>query len=100
MVVRRWLAPVLPSKSQIQSLFQKDGLDYFEENFSFGSKVLEHRHPFDEVRIIIKGKILYNVSRNKVLLRPGDKIIIPSNTLHSKEVNHEDCFSLCSYHIH
>ena len=100
MIVRRWLASITPSKSQIKSLFEKDGLEYFEEDFPIGTKVPEHRHPFDEVRMIIKGRILYNVSGNKILLRPGDKIIVPSNTLHSKEVNDEDCFSLCSYHIH
>lgn len=100
MIVHRWLAPITPSKAQIEKLLQKEGLGYFEENFSKGSKVTEHRHPFDELRVIIKGRMLYNVSGNKVLLRPGDKIIIPSNTLHSKEINDEDCFSLCSYHIH
>ena len=100
MIVRRWLATLTPSKKQIESLFKRDGLEYFEENFSVGSKIPEHRHPFDEVRVIIKGKILYNVSGNKILLKPGDKIIVPSNTLHSKEVALEDSFSLCAYHIH
>ena len=98
MIVRRWLAPLTPSKKQIEALFEKDGLEYFEENFEAGTEVLKHRHPFDEVRMIIKGRILYNVSGNKVLLRPGDKIIVPSNTLHSKSVqNEEPCLSICSY---
>ena len=101
MIVRRWLAPLTPSKEQIIALFEKDGLEYFEENFESGISIQEHRHPFDEVRMIIKGRILYNVSGNKVLLRPGDKIIVPSNTLHSKTVQkNESCFSICSYQAH
>ena len=101
MIVRRWLAPLTPSKEQIESLFEKDGLEFFEENFEPGTKIPEHRHPFDEVRMIVEGKILYDVSGNKVLLRPGDKIIVPSNTLHSKFVQKESpCFSICSYQAH
>lgn len=98
MIIRRWLAPLNPSKTQIIALFEKDGLEYFEENFPAGTKIPKHRHPFDEVRMIIKGKIFYNISGNKVLLRPGDKIIVPSNTLHSKFVQKDaDCLSICSY---
>ena len=101
MIVRRWLAPLLPSKEQIEALFEKDGLEYFEENFEAGINIPKHRHPFDEVRMIIKGKLLYDVSGNKVLLRPGDKIIVPSNTLHSKSVQKDEpCFSICSYQAH
>ena len=101
MIVRRWLAPLTPSKEQIESLFEKDGVEFFEENFEPGMNIPSHRHPFDEVRMIVEGKILYDVSGNKVLLRPGDKIIIPSNTLHSKVVQEEaPCFSICSYQAH
>ena len=97
MIVRRWLAPLNPSKEQIEALFEKDGLEYFEENFEAETKIPKHRHPFDEIRMIVEGKILYNVSGNKVLLRPGDKIVVPSNTIHSKSVQDEACLSICAY---
>ena len=100
MIVRRWLAPLKPSKEQIIFLFEQDGLEYFEENFEAGTEIPKHRHPFDEIRMVIKGKILYNISGNKVLLKPGDKIIIPSNTLHSKLIEKEACLSICSYKAH
>ena len=98
MIVRRWLAPLIPNKEQIIALFEKDGLEYFEENFPPGTKIQKHRHPFDEVRMIIKGKLLYDVSGNRFQLRPGDKIVIPSNTLHSKStLKDEACYSICGY---
>ena len=101
MIVRRWLAPNIPNKEQIKVLFEQDDLEYFEENFAPGAKVHKHRHPFDEIRMIVKGELLYNISGNKVLLRPGDKIIVPSNTLHSKAVlKNETCYSICSYEAH
>lgn len=46
----------------------------------------EHKHPFDEVRMILEGELSMNISGNQLLLRVGDKIIIPSNTRHSQKV--------------
>ena len=101
MIIRRWLAPLMPEKRHIESLFEKDGLEPFEENFQPGEKILSHRHPFDEVRMILEGRIIYNIRGNIVLLRPGDKIIVPSNTLHSKEIpTTGPCFSICAYQAH
>ena len=98
MIIRRWIAPLSPSKHQIQTVFEQDGLKYFEEDFDSETEIPKHRHPFDEVRTIVKGEILYNISGNKVLLRSGDKIIIPSNTWHSKSVRKDSfCFSICAY---
>ena len=98
MLVRRWIAPIKPNKEQIKALFEREDLNYFEENFEAETFIPSHRHPFDEVRVIVKGQLLYNISGNKLLLREGDKIIIPSNTLHSKKVQgNEPCLSICAY---
>ena len=96
MLVKRWLAPLKPDKKQIQAFFERDGLNYFEEVFETGFFIPHHRHPFDEVRMIAEGRLLYNISGNKLLLRQGDRIIIPSNTLHSKKAL-LTCISICAY---
>ena len=88
----------MPTALQIKAQFDREGLEYFEENFRAGTLIPDHRHPFDEVRIIVDGQLFYNIAGNKLLLRRGDKIIIPSNTRHSKEVPlQEDCLSICAY---
>ena len=98
MIVRRWLAPNIPSKEQVEQVFKRENLDYFEEVFRSDQKIAEHRHPFDEVRIVVSGELLYNVAGNKLLLRPGDRITIPSNTRHSKQAQGETpCISICAY---
>lgn len=98
MIVKRWLAPIIPNKEQVQAFFEKEGLEGIEEIFEAGTKIEDHRHPFDEVRMMIKGKFLFNIAGNKLLLREGDRIIIPANTRHSKEVHgSESCQSLCAY---
>lgn len=98
MIIRRWLAPIMANKEQIQNFFEKEGLEYTEENFKPGTKIEDHRHPFDEVRMIVEGRLLYNVDGNKLLLRQGDRIVIPANTKHSKQVQGtENCISICAY---
>lgn len=101
MIVKRWMAPLIPSKQQIQKLFEQEGFEHFEEIFAPGEKIPEHRHPFDETRMIVEGRLLYNVAGNKLLLRPGDRILIPSNTRHSKAVHGDkSCLSICAYQAH
>ena len=86
MLVSRWQAPILPKKEQIIMMFEAEGLQTYEERLPPQSSIQNHRHPFDEVRMVFSGELMVDVSGNKLLLRPGDKIIIPSNTKHSKSV--------------
>ncbi len=89
MLVIRWQAPVVPEKKQIRALFEAEGLTPTEEAFPPGTFVDWHRHRFDEVRTVVEGEILFDVAGNKLLLRPGDKIVVPSNTKHSFRVQGE-----------
>ena len=98
MIVNRWQASALPTKEQILMIFEREGLKPFEEIYNPGEEVAPHRHPFDEVRMLIAGALLIDIAGNRLLLRQGDKIIIPSNTRHSKKVHGEaPCVCLCSY---
>ena len=84
MIVTRWQAPVLPSLEQIKLIFETEGLLPNEEILAAKTVIKDHRHPFDEVRMVISGTLLMNISGNQILLRAGDRIEIPSNTRHSK----------------
>ncbi len=98
MIVNRWQAPVLPSIEQIRMIFEREGLKPFQEVYQAGEKIDDHRHPFDEVRMLVKGSLLFNIAGNRLLLRAGDKIVIPSNTKHSKKVEgNSPCICICSY---
>ena len=98
MTVNRWQAPVLPTKEQVLMIFEREGLKPIEEIYNPGEEVTSHRHPFDEVRMLVKGSLLIDIAGNRLLLREGDKIVIPSNTLHSKKVQgQEPCVCICSY---
>ena len=97
MIVSRWQAPLVPGEKQITAMFEAEGLLPLRETFEPGQKVEDHRHPFDEVRMVVGGEMMMSVAGNKLLLRSGDKIIIPSNTKHSMEAHGtETCLCIIS----
>lgn len=86
MLVYRWQAPLYPTKEQARMIFLAEDLVPHEEVFTKEENYPDHRHPFDEIRMILEGEIAMNISGNQLLLRPGDKIMIPANTKHSQRV--------------
>ena len=84
MIVTRWQAPVLPTLEQIKMIFAAEELTPEEETLPAKTVIADHRHPFDEVRMVMSGTLFLNISGNQILLRAGDRIDIPSNTRHSK----------------
>ena len=95
MLVTRWQAPIIPTKEQIKLMFHAEGLTINEELYEAKTKITTHRHPFDEIRMVISGELKINVAGNQLLLRAGDRIEIPSNTRHETEVfGDEPCFCI------
>jgi mannose-6-phosphate isomerase-like protein (cupin superfamily) len=83
MIITRWQAPIIPNRNQIVTILESEGLEPFEEVCTPHKKVSDHRHPFAEVRVIVSGEILFNISGNQFVLRAGDRVEIPANTKHS-----------------
>lgn len=97
MLVTRWQASLVPDTKQIFMMFEAEGLQAYEEVFEPNSLIQDHRHPFDEVRMVAQGQLMLDIAGNKLLLRPGDKIVIPSNTRHSIKVEgQEPCLCICA----
>ena len=86
MIVVRWQAPLKPTKAQARMIFLAEDLTPWDETLTSDETYPEHRHPFDEIRMILEGELAMNIAGNRLLLRAGDKIIIPGNTKHSQEV--------------
>ncbi len=98
MLVRRWQAEAAPTHEIIRSAFENDDLQSEMETLEPGDYQTDHRHPFEEVRQIMEGQLLLNISGNKLLLRPGDRIEIPANTRHSVKCDGgARCISLIAY---
>ena len=100
MLISRLQAPHLPQKDQILMIFQAEGLTPFEDVLPAGEEILDLRNPFDEVRVVAAGELLLDIAGNKLLLRAGDRIVIPSNTRHSKQnQGDEPCICICANKI-
>jgi len=100
LIITRWLAPLSPNQENAQKLLKSEGLDPFIENYTPQQKVAEHKHPFCEVRMVIEGELLFNVSGNQFLLRSGDKVEIPANTRHAHIAQGSTpCLCVCAQKI-
>lgn len=76
-------------------IFLAEDLNPHEEVLIKDGTYKDHRHPFDEIRMVLEGEVALNISGNQLLMRPGDKIMIPSNTRHSyRVVGNIDCICL------
>lgn len=97
MIITRWQAPLVPNKEQAQMILQSEDLDTFEEVYEPQKKVQDHRHPFAEVRIVVSGEMIFNISGNQFVLRPGDRVEIPANTRHSHIAQgNQPCVCICA----
>ncbi|MGZ3772471.1 MAG: cupin domain-containing protein [Pseudobdellovibrionaceae bacterium] len=97
MIITRWQAPIVPNKEQIHNILQSEGLEPYDEIYEPQTKVPEHRHPFAEIRIIASGEMIFNISGNQFVLRPGDRVEIPANTKHSHIAQgFEPCVCVCA----
>ncbi len=95
MLVNRWQAPVLPTRQQMALMLESEGLEPVLETLPAGTSMVDHRHPFDEVRIVVSGQMHLDIAGNKMLLRAGDRVMIPANTKHSKKADGtEECVCL------
>lgn len=100
MIVTRWQAPIIPSKEQVFLILESENLDPYEEVFEPNTKINDHRHPFTEVRIILSGEMIFNISGNQFVLRPGDRLEIPANTKHSHvSQGSKPCVCVCAQRV-
>ncbi len=97
MRITRWRADKRPTQEEMEAMFKDEGLECVVETYPAGSEVKEHRHPFDEVRMVVKGALRFNVAGNEFILREGDRLDLPSNPRHwTKAETQGECVTLCA----
>ncbi len=97
MIITRWQAPVIPNKEQVHLILESENLEPYEEIYQSNAKVPDHRHPFAEVRVVVSGEMIFNISGNQFVLRPGDRVEIPANTRHSHVAQGaQGCLCICA----
>ncbi|MCS7205497.1 MAG: cupin domain-containing protein [Leptospiraceae bacterium] len=69
-------------QEQIDYWSMKGYGDFYVWEDSPGTYYDWHTHPFDELRVVLKGSILIGTEEGQVLLKQGDYLEVPSNTRH------------------
>lgn len=83
MIVTRWQAPIMPALEEMKQILEREGLECSIEVADPERKMGDHRHPFTEIRVVLSGQMIFSIAGNQMLLRPGDRVEVPSNTRHS-----------------
>lgn len=98
MLISRWQAASSPNLEQLRQILQAEGHDSKVETFLKNQKMIEKKHPFGEVRIVVEGELFLNVSGTQLLLRAGDRIEIPANTKHSYSTQNDVAVTLYTHY--
>ena len=100
MKITRWRADRKPTQLEIETGFKDEGLENQIEDLPAGSEVREHKHPFDEVRVVISGAMRFNVAGNEFIIREGDRLELPSNTRHWTKVEQaSNCVTIYAHRV-
>ena len=100
MKIIRWRADRKPTQEEIETMFRDEGMEFVIEEYAADAMVKDHRHPFDEVRMVVQGAIRYNVAGNEFILREGDRLELPSNTRHWTQSEPESiCVTILGYRV-
>jgi quercetin dioxygenase-like cupin family protein len=86
MEVVRWTKSKKPTLEELRA--QLTSLGWESELYSDrpGTKYARHKHPFDDFVLIVKGKMKIATETGEWLLKPGDRIDLPANTIHTAEM--------------
>jgi quercetin dioxygenase-like cupin family protein len=69
-------------KNIIKTLEKEGYKDIFIYSDKKGIYYDWHRHPYEEVRIMLKGKMKINTKNNSYLLKAGDRLNVPAGEMH------------------
>ncbi len=70
----------------VKAELEGQGYRCFAWSDSPGTVYPPHTHPHDEVLCVLQGAMEMEVAGQKRVLRPGDRLELPRNTVHSARV--------------
>ena len=67
-------------------MLRSEGLDCALYADAPGTKYARHKHDFDDFIVIVSGQMRIRVDLHEWILKPGDRLDLPANTIHSAEM--------------
>ena len=83
MKITRWTAEIPVNKDIIVKLFEAEGLEPRPFSIKSGSRLANQKTFLNEIIQVAEGELIFNLSGTQFVLRRGDKLEIPANTIYS-----------------
>jgi quercetin dioxygenase-like cupin family protein len=84
--VVRWTRPKKPTLEDLKKILAGEGHDCELYSDPPRMKYGRHKHDFDDFVVIVTGKMKIATDAQEWILKPGDRINLPANTIHSAEM--------------
>lgn len=71
-----------PTLEELTETLKRQGLECELYSDRPGTKYGRHKHNFDDFIVIVQGQMKLGTDKGVYLLKPGDRINLPANTIH------------------
>jgi hypothetical protein len=96
-----WPGAAAPSTTEIESLLQAEGLDFYPWSNGPDDIYAPHAHTYNKVIYCVRGSITFQLPQERTWhkLMPGDRLDLPAGVIHAAEVGEEGvvCFEAHQY---
>jgi quercetin dioxygenase-like cupin family protein len=84
-----WTGPEVPTESAIRHLLDAENMTYYKWSNDPLDTYSAHLHPFNKVIYVVSGAITFGLPKEgrKITLKTGDRLDLPSGTLHDAVVS-------------
>jgi len=95
--VLTWNKPRTPTEKELKETLEKEGMKPYHDIMERDEFVDAHQHNYDEVRILVSGKIEFCAEGRCHVLKPGDRIELIKGTTHTaKNLERGQSVMLCA----
>ena len=81
-----WSKNTKPTLDELKAMLMKEGLQSELYSDPAGMKYGRHKHDFDDFVVIVAGGMKLGTDAGSWILKPGDRLDLPANTVHWAEV--------------
>ncbi len=75
-----------PTVDELTTILKRAGLESELYSDRAGTKYGRHKHDFDDFIVIVQGQMKIGTDHGEWLLKPGDRLDLPKNTVHWAEM--------------
>ncbi len=81
--VVRWQGDAVPGEGELRSRLEAEGYEVMSWSDAAGATYAPHTHEHDESLWLFRGEMTFGVDGAEYALRAGDRLILPSGTVHT-----------------